>query len=424
MSPEILPSTPPLALPPLSLYVHIPWCVRKCPYCDFNSHQVAAGAHEVATGAHVDIRHGANSVPAASHLPEAEYVDQLERDLRSQLAWVQGRTLGSIFFGGGTPSLFSPLAIERILNLAESLVGFTPDIEITLEANPGTFEQAKFAGYHAAGVNRLSIGVQSFDPLQLQNLGRIHSGPEAETAATQARAAGFDNINIDLMHGLPGQGEVDALRDLKRAVELEAEHISWYQLTIEPNTAFYSAPPVTPGSEQIAAIQRAGRAYLAGEGYGRYEVSAYAREGLASRHNLNYWSFADYIGIGAGAHGKFTLPESGRIIRTQRTRTPRDYLALGCAIGEGGQVFPLPKTTDVAVEERPLEFLMNTLRLSSGVPVASFSAYTGLPLSAIKGEWARLQTMELVAPLGPKIGATEFGYDYVDEILQRFLRED
>ncbi|QKX16511.1 radical SAM family heme chaperone HemW [Microbulbifer sp. YPW1] len=413
------PDSPQLSLPPLSLYVHIPWCVRKCPYCDFNSHEVSAG-----TGEHVAIRHSLDSEQTDSQLPEADYVDQLERDLRSQLGWIQGRKLGSIFFGGGTPSLFSPLAIERILNLAESLVGFESDIEITLEANPGTFEQAKFAGYRRAGVNRLSIGVQSFDPLQLQNLGRIHSGPEAETAATQARAAGFDNINIDLMHGLPGQGEIDALRDLERAVELGAEHISWYQLTIEPNTAFYSAPPVTPGSEQIAAIQRAGRAYLAGEGYGRYEVSAYARSGLASRHNLNYWSFADYIGIGAGAHGKFTLPESGRIIRTQRTRTPRDYLALGCHVGEGGVQFPLPKTTDVTEAERPLEFLMNTLRLASGVPAGTFPAYTGLPLSVLEGQWTRLQAMELVEPLGPSIATSEFGYDYVDEILQRFLPED
>lgn len=397
----------PLRLPPLSLYVHIPWCVRKCPYCDFNSHvatHIAAGAE-----------------PSGDQLPEVDYVDQLERDLRSQLPWVQGRKLGSIFFGGGTPSLFSPAAIGRILDLAESLVGFTEGIEITLEANPGTFEQAKFAGYHSAGVNRLSIGVQSFDPLQLQNLGRIHTGPEAETAATQACSAGFDNINIDLMHGLPGQSQTDALRDLQRAVDLGVEHISWYQLTIEPNTAFYSAPPVTPGSEEIAAIQQAGRAYLAEQGYGRYEVSAYSRAGLASLHNLNYWSFADYIGIGAGAHGKFTLPDSGRIIRTQRTRTPRDYLALGCAVGEGGLDFPLPRVAEVAVEERPLEFLMNALRLVEGVPAESFAAYTGLPLSALAREWQRLEAMELVVPLESRIATTAFGYDYVDEILQRFL---
>ena len=424
-----------MQLPPLSLYVHIPWCVRKCPYCDFNSHEFAAGAHQIAAGAHEfaagaqavaagAIEHAPGAAAGAQHLPEAEYVDQLARDLRSQLPWIQGRKLGSIFFGGGTPSLFSPLAIGRILDLAESLVGFEEGIEITLEANPGTFEQAKFAGYRRAGVNRLSIGVQSFDPLQLQNLGRIHTGPEAQIAASQAREAGFDNINLDLMHGLPGQGEADALQDLAQAVALGVEHISWYQLTIEPNTAFYSAPPVTPGSEQIAKIQRAGRAYLASEGYARYEVSAYARAGLASRHNLNYWSFADYIGIGAGAHGKFTLPASGRIIRTQRTRMPKHYLALGCELGDGGIEFPPPKVKDVPVEERPLEFLMNALRLEEGVPAETFTGYTGLSLDQLREGWGRLQAMELVCPLGPTIAATPFGYDYVDEILQRFLPEN
>ncbi|MCQ3829812.1 radical SAM family heme chaperone HemW [Microbulbifer elongatus] len=410
-----------MQLPPLSLYVHIPWCVRKCPYCDFNSHVFAAGTQQSVAGS---IEHAQGETAGERHLPEAEYVDQLERDLRSQLPWIQGRKLGSIFFGGGTPSLFSPLAIGRILDLAESLVGFEEGIEITLEANPGTFEQAKFAGYHRAGVNRLSIGVQSFDPLQLQNLGRIHSGDEARIAASQARAAGFDNINIDLMHGLPGQGEQDALKDLERAVALGVEHISWYQLTIEPNTAFYSAPPVTPGSEQIAAIQRAGRAYLASEGYQRYEVSAYGRAGLASRHNLNYWSFADYIGIGAGAHGKFTLPESGRILRTQRTRAPQHYLALGCETGEGGTAFPLPKVKDVPPPERPLEFLMNALRLEEGVPAETYTSYTGLTLESLAGEWGRLQAMALVRPLGPSIATTPFGYDYVDDILQRFLPEE
>ncbi|WP_226668623.1 radical SAM family heme chaperone HemW [Microbulbifer aggregans] len=408
-----------MQLPPLSLYVHIPWCVRKCPYCDFNSHQVA----EAGVEGHVDIHHASSTKTSPSQLPEREYVAQLRRDLESQLPWVQGRRLGSIFFGGGTPSLFSPAAIGEILEMADLLVGFAPDIEITLEANPGTFEQAKFAGYRSAGVNRLSIGVQSFDPLQLQNLGRIHSGPEAETAATQARSAGFDNINIDLMHGLPGQGTVDAINDLQRAVDLGAEHISWYQLTIEPNTAFYSAPPVTPGSEQIAEIQRAGRDFLAGQGYQRYEVSAYSPVGRESRHNLNYWAFADYIGIGAGAHGKFTLPHSGEVIRTQRTRMPRDYLALGSGTGESGSAFPLPKSKGVAPAERPLEFLMNALRLEVGVPAETFAAYTGLPLSTLAPEWHRLEAMELVAPLGPRITTTAFGYDYVDEILQRFLPE-
>lgn len=418
-----------LQLPPLSLYVHIPWCVRKCPYCDFNSHQVAAGAHQVAAGAH-QVAAGASShaaagaSPAAADglselLPEAEYVAQLRRDLASQLHWVQGRRLSSIFFGGGTPSLFSPAAIGAILEAAERALGFAPDIEITLEANPGTFEQDKFTGYRAAGVNRLSIGVQSFDPLQLHNLGRIHSDTEAVAAVGVARRAGFDNLNLDLMHGLPHQGEQQALADLKRAAALEVEHISWYQLTIEPNTAFYRAPPPTPGSAQIAAIQAAGRAWLAEQGYRRYEVSAYCRAGRESRHNLNYWSFGDYLGIGAGAHGKITLPESGEVVRSRRTRLPRHYLALPAP--SRGEVLAPPAAEPITRGELPLEFLMNALRLVDGVPQQSFPAYTGLGLAPLERHWPRLMAMDLVAPLDGHIRATDFGFDYIDEILQRFL---
>jgi oxygen-independent coproporphyrinogen-3 oxidase len=395
------------------LYVHIPWCVRKCPYCDFNSH-VAAGA----------IAHAEGALPATGgQLPEAEYVAQLRRDLRSQLAWVQGRQLQSIFFGGGTPSLFSPAAIGEILQMAQELVGFAADIEITLEANPGTFEQEKFSGYCTAGVNRLSIGVQSFDPLQLQNLGRIHSDTEAVQAVAVARRAGFDNINLDLMHGLPGQGEPEALRDLQRAVGLGVEHISWYQLTIEPNTAFYSAPPVTPGSARIAAMQAAGRSYLAEQGYGRYEVSAYCPAGKAARHNINYWSFGDYLGIGAGAHGKVTLADRQCILRSRRTRAPRDYLALGPApeSAEMAEALAPARSTAIAAQELPLEFLMNALRLVDGVPRDSFSAYTGLPLQALRRQWEPLLAMELVEPLNKRICASAFGFDYLDEILQRFL---
>ncbi|MFI2810869.1 MULTISPECIES: radical SAM family heme chaperone HemW [Microbulbifer] len=395
-----------LALPPLSLYVHIPWCVRKCPYCDFNSH--AAG----------------------ETLPETEYVAQLERDLRSQRLWAQGRRLQSIFFGGGTPSLFSPQAIGAILAAAEREVGFADDIEITLEANPGTFEQAKFAGYRAAGVNRLSIGVQSFDTQQLDNLGRIHSGSEAEGALEMARRAGFDNINLDLMHGLPQQSEEEALADLRRAVSLAPEHISWYQLTIEPNTAFYSAPPVVPGPAHIVSMQGSGREYLALQGYGRYEVSAYCQAGLESRHNLNYWSFGDYLGIGAGAHGKVTLPGEGRILRSRRTRAPRHYLALPRAAGaealplaNGEDALELPLVEAVATEELPLEFLMNALRLVRGVPVGSFAPYTGLPLAVLERQWPSLEQLQLVQPLGPRIAASTFGFDYLDEILQRFLEQ-
>ncbi|KUJ82914.1 YggW family oxidoreductase [Microbulbifer flavimaris] len=383
-----------LVLPPLSLYVHIPWCVRKCPYCDFNSH--AAG----------------------ETLPEAEYVAQLRRDLHSQQAWAQGRKLTSIFFGGGTPSLFSAGAIAEILQAAEELVGFEPEIEITLEANPGTFEQQKFAGYRAAGVNRLSIGVQSFDGHQLENLGRIHSGPEAAGALEMARRAGFDNINLDLMHGLPQQTEEEALADLQRAVDLGPEHISWYQLTIEPNTAFYSAPPVVPGPAHIVSMQGTGRDYLARHGYGRYEVSAYAQSGREARHNLNYWSFGDYLGVGAGAHGKVTLPDGGQILRTRRTRTPRHYLASG----EGGPL-SAPPAEPIARDELPLEFLMNALRLVQGVPTDVFTRHTGLPLAALARQWPALQQLELVEPLDQRIAASVFGFDYLDEILQRFLEQ-
>ncbi|WP_323845900.1 radical SAM family heme chaperone HemW [Microbulbifer magnicolonia] len=431
----------PLQLPPLSLYVHIPWCVRKCPYCDFNSHQVAAGAnshqvaagansHSVAAGAH-QASAGANSHEAAGPhsseygLPEVAYVAQLRRDLASQLPWVQGRKLQSIFFGGGTPSLFSPAAIGQILEVAEGAVGFAPDIEITLEANPGTFEQEKFSGYRAAGVNRLSIGVQSFDPRQLANLGRIHSGHEAAAALGMARRAGFDNINLDLMHGLPEQTEEEALADLRRAVSLEPEHISWYQLTIEPNTAFYSAPPVTPGSKLIASMQGSGRDYLAARGYARYEVSAYSGAGLESRHNLNYWAFGDYLGIGAGAHGKVTLPDEGRILRSRRTRAPRHYLPTAAGAGENlihSELAP-PHCDEIEREDLPLEFLMNALRLVEGVPLDTFSRYTGLPLSALERQWPALQAMELVRPLERRIAASAFGFDYLDEILQRFLEQ-
>ncbi|MCH9691929.1 MAG: radical SAM family heme chaperone HemW [Gammaproteobacteria bacterium] len=404
MERQLTESRTALKLPPLSLYVHIPWCLRKCPYCDFNSHtapRTIEGEHKT----EID-------------LPEAAYVQQLQRDLSSQLLWVQGRKLGSIFFGGGTPSLFSSQAIDTILQAAETHIGFTSNIEITLEANPGTFEQAKFSDYRAAGVNRLSIGVQSFDQRQLEKLGRIHSDLEAVKAATQARKAGFDNINIDLMHGLPQQTEAEALSDLKQAVALGAEHISWYQLTIEPNTAFYRAPPPTPDAASIAAIQAAGREYLTTQGYRRYEVSAYSRPGLISQHNWNYWTFADYLGIGAGAHGKITLPQQGQIIRSRRTRAPRHYLEL--PLNRIGQLLP-PQSKVINDSDLPLEFLMNALRLTKGVPTETFPTYTGLPLAPLSRHWPALQQLGLVQPLTPNIRASNFGYNYLDEILQRFL---
>ncbi|HET8730764.1 MAG TPA: radical SAM family heme chaperone HemW, partial [Moraxellaceae bacterium] len=296
-----------IALPPLSLYIHVPWCVRKCPYCDFNSH--AAGAE----------------------LPETAYVDALLADLRQDLDLdlVQGREIASIFIGGGTPSLFSPDAYARLFDGLRRELHFASDIEITLEANPGTVEQAKFRGYRALGVNRLSIGVQSFSPEKLAALGRIHGRDEAVRAAEAARGAGFDNFNIDLMHGLPGQSVAEALADVRQALALAPTHLSWYQLTIEPNTVFYRDPPVLPEDDTLWSIQEEGQTLLAEGGYRQYEVSAYARPERECRHNRNYWMFGDYLALGAGAHGKVTRPASalgqGGVWRYAKTRLPRDY---------------------------------------------------------------------------------------------------
>ena len=273
-----------LSLPPLSLYIHIPWCVRKCPYCDFNSHR------------------------SPDDLPEDDYVDALLEDLESDRVHAQGRPLRSIFIGGGTPSLFSPRAYQRLLAGIRHAVPFDDNLEITLEANPGTFEQEKFSAYRAAGINRLSIGIQSFNPLHLQALGRIHDDTEALRAAAIARRAGFDNLNLDLMFGLPGQSRREALDDLRRAADCAPAHLSWYQLTIEPNTEFYRRPPPLPGDDALAAMQEEGQALLARAGYRQYEISAYSQPGRACAHNLNYWTFGDYLGIGAGAHGKLTHP--------------------------------------------------------------------------------------------------------------------
>jgi len=299
-----------IALPPLALYLHVPWCVRKCPYCDFNSHEAAAG------------------------LPEAEYVTALLADLDHDLATlpdlVQGRAVSSVFIGGGTPSLFSAAAYERLFDGLRARLPFAADVEITLEANPGTVEQEKFRGYRALGINRLSIGVQSFAPDKLVALGRIHGRDEALHAAQAARAAGFDNFNLDLMHGLPGQTLEEALADIDQAIALGPTHLSWYQLTIEPNTVFYRDPPVLPEDDTLWAIQEAGQARLAAAGLQQYEVSAYAQAGRECRHNRNYWEFGDYLALGAGAHGKLT--REGGVWRYQKTRLPRDYLAAAAVV--------------------------------------------------------------------------------------------
>ena len=375
-------------LPPLALYIHIPWCVRKCPYCDFNSH--AAGPT----------------------LPEEEYVDALLADLDSDLHHAHGRPLTSIFFGGGTPSLFSDRALGRLLEGIEQRIAFAPDIEITLEANPGTFEQAKFKGYRSLGINRLSIGVQSFQEAKLKALGRIHNGDEAIRAADMVRAAGFDNFNLDLMHGLPEQSIEDALFDLRTAIAQAPTHLSWYQLTMEPNTVFWSQPPELPEDDLLWDIQEAGQALLAAEGYAQYEVSAYAQPGRQARHNLNYWTFGDFLGIGAGAHAKLSTPD-GRILRTWKTRLPKDYLDPSKAYQAGER--------RLDADELPFEFLMNVLRLTDGAPAELFSQRTGLSLAQLDAARREAERVGLLQADATRLVATAKGQLFLNDLLQLFL---
>lgn len=379
---------PQLTLPPLSLYVHIPWCVKKCPYCDFNSHT------------------------ANNQLPEEEYLQALIQDLELELPYVQGRKLSSIFFGGGTPSLFSAETIGRIIQAAQRRISFTDNIEITLEANPGTFEQEKFSGYKSVGVNRLSIGIQSFNDHHLEALGRIHSSEQATNAIQMARNAGFDNINLDLMHGLPGQNTADAMADLQQAIDLNPNHISWYQLTIEPNTVFYNKPPTLPKDIILESIQDKGLQLLADNGYQQYEVSAYCKEGSKSAHNINYWEFGDYLGIGAGAHEKVTLVDEQRIIRTAKTRKPEDYLARENSYTASSHTIP--------EEELPLEFMMNTMRLNNGVPKQFFSERTGVSVATIQGALDRLQELGLMEQESSNLVPTEKGHKFLNNLLEVF----
>lgn len=379
---------PEYRLPPLSLYIHIPWCVRKCPYCDFNSHH------------------------ASTTLPEQEYVEALLADLEQELQHTWQRPLSSIFFGGGTPSLFSAAAFDRLLTAIEQRVGFSDDIEITLEANPGTFEQAKFTDYRRAGINRLSIGVQSFQPKQLQALGRIHDGREAITAADMARRAGFDNFNLDLMHGLPDQDLQGALADLQQAIALEPTHLSWYQLTVEPNTVFWNKPPTLPEDDLLWDIQEAGQQYLSSAGFSHYETSAYARDQRQARHNLNYWSFGDFIGIGAGAHGKLSSPQ-GRIVRTWKTRLPKDYLNPGKAFLAGQRV--------LESNELPFEFMMNALRLVDGVPAQLYPQRCNQTLQQIETACAKARQQGLLDKEPQRLKPTPRGQLFLNDLLQHFL---
>ncbi len=384
-----------MMLPPLSLYIHVPWCIRKCPYCDFNSHQ------------------------AAADLPEDAYIDALLEDLKQDLHWVQGRPVSTIFFGGGTPSLLSADAYSRLFSGLRQHLTFTPDIEITLEANPGTFEAEKFADYRRLGINRLSMGIQSFQPQHLSALGRVHDRDQALTAIAQARDAGFDNFNLDLMHGLPGQTLEQALDDLNTALSFAPPHLSWYQLTIEPNTEFYKYPPRLPEDDTLWDIQEAGFALLAGKGYEHYEISAFSQPGRAARHNLNYWTFGDYLGIGAGAHGKITVPTPGnnslQILRSWKTRLPKDYLNPEKTFLAGTEKIP---ETDTG-----LECLMNALRLKEGIRRDDFIARTGLQPAQIAPTIDKACQAGLMEA-GEWFRATEKGQQYLNELLALFLPDE
>ena len=377
-------------LPPLSLYIHIPWCVRKCPYCDFNSHA------------------------QRGDLPEAAYIAAMLEDLDQDLHYIQGRELASIFIGGGTPSLFSASAYAQLFDGLRQRLRFSRDIEITLEANPGTLEQGRFAAYRELGINRLSIGVQSFDAQQLKKLGRIHSAGDALAAIASARDAGYDNFNIDLMHGLSGQTEADALNDLRMAIDSGAPHISWYQLTIEANTEFYKRPPELPQESALMAMQRAGFTLLSDAGLTRYEVSAFARDGRRARHNLNYWRFGDYLALGAGAHGKVTLASGVR--RYQKTRKPEDYLSRSPSRSSQAQ--------NVADADLPFEFMMNVLRLREGVESELYLQRTGLPIADIAPVLKRLRARGLLIDEPTLIACSERGFAFIDSILSEFLESD
>lgn len=377
---------------PLSLYVHVPWCVRKCPYCDFNSHQ------------------------QQGELPEQSYVDALLQDLDCDLAGAQGRPLQSIFIGGGTPSLFSAQSYQRLLQQLAKRLRFADDIEITLEANPGTFEQAKFRDFRDAGINRLSIGIQSFDAQQLTRLGRIHGRDEALRAADIAHNAGFDNFNLDLMFALPQQTQEQALADLRTALSCNPTHLSWYQLTIEPNTEFFSRPPVQPTDDAIADTQQAGIELLASEGFQRYEISAFAKQGKRSRHNLNYWEFGDYLGIGAGAHGKLShIANDGSLIieRTRKTRMPQHYLAAKGAY--------CVERKQVPAQELPLEFMLNALRLCDGVQTSSYQARTGAPITSVAAALQQLRQRGLLQTADSMVAPTALGLQFLNDALVEFM---
>lgn len=378
-----------IPLPPLSLYIHIPWCIKKCPYCDFNSHAVKGDT------------------------PEAAYIDALLKDLANDVQrYAITRPISSIFIGGGTPSLFSPESINRLLRGIEQQLPLKPDIEITLEANPGTFESHKFAEFRALGINRLSIGIQTFNDALLTRLGRVHSGGEALKAAEIALQSGFDNFNLDLMFGLPGASPEDSQNDVATAISLKPTHISFYQLTLEPNTYFYKFPPQLPNDELIFDTQKRGQQLLADHGYQQYEVSAYSQSGLQCKHNVNYWQFGDYLGIGAGAHGKITQTLPQAIIRTVKPKSPEQYLQ---------DTHKLSGATAIPVAELPLEFIMNQLRLKQGFTAENYFANTGLSIATLEPALSESLQQGLLSYEQGRYFCSAQGWNFMDNILEKFM---
>lgn len=375
-------------LPPLSLYIHIPWCVQKCPYCDFNSHALKG------------------------EVPHEEYVNHLLADLERDLPLTSGREVGTIFIGGGTPSLLSSRAMQQLLDGVRARLPLAAGAEITMEANPGTVEADRFSAYQAAGINRISIGVQSFSPLKLQRLGRIHGPEEAKRAAQLAAGLGLRSFNLDLMHGLPDQSLAEALDDLRQAIALNPPHLSWYQLTIEPNTLFASRPPILPDDDALWDIFEQGHQILTAAGYQQYETSAYAKPGYRCEHNLNYWRFGDYLGIGCGAHGKLTQLD-GRIVRTVKTRHPRGFMT--------GDY--LDKQYDVADEDKPFEFFMNRFRLLEPAPRRDFMRYTGLDEAIIRPQLDSALAKGYLTETAEYWQVTEQGKLFLNSLLELFLAE-
>lgn len=376
---------------PLSLYIHVPWCIRKCPYCDFNSHEKPA------------------------ELAEEKYIDALLLDLDAQKELAQGRSLETLFIGGGTPSLFSPESFDRLLQGIDARVPIASEAEITLEANPGASDADRFQRYRTIGINRLSIGIQSFNPALLKKIGRVHDGREAILAAEMAKNAGFTEFNLDLIFGLPDQTESLAAEDIETAIGLAPTHLSFYQLTLEPNTFFYKYPPKLPDEDLTWSIQEMGQSRLRDAGYQQYEVSAYARPGSRARHNLNYWTFGDYLGIGAGAHGKLTDAISGNIQRTERLKTPLTYMNTALSGTAPGTIRTVSK------DEIPFEFLMNGLRLREGFKMEDFRTRTGMNLEVLEPMLSFLITQKLLEKTDDSIRCSPEGFNFLDTILQNFL---